>query len=112
MSLALLSGAFSPLNAQGAPEVTVANPILKNVAQWDEYTGQFEAVRRVEIRPRVSGELVGIHFTDGQIVKAGDLLFTIDPRPFEIAVESAVPKSLAGKRKSLSPAATSSAPRS
>ena len=89
VALALLSGTSSPLIAQRAPpEVTVANPVAKEIVQWDEYTGQFEAVRRVEVRPRVSGELVGIHFTDGQIVKAGDTLFTIDPRPFEIAVES------------------------
>src|SRR4029453_9493767 len=78
-SLALMFGTALPLNAQPkAPEVTVANPVLKRIAQWDEYTGQFEAVRRVEVRARVSGELVKIHFTDGQTVKAGDVLFTID----------------------------------
>jgi multidrug efflux pump subunit AcrA (membrane-fusion protein) len=89
-SLALVFGSFLPLNAQPkAPEVTVANPVLKRIVQWDEYTGQFEALRRVEVRARVSGELVKIHFTDGQTVKAGDILFTIDPRPFEIAVEAA-----------------------
>jgi len=87
---ALVLGGSPPSNAQPkAPEVTVANPILKNIVQWDEYTGQFEALRRVEVRARVSGELVKIHFADGQAVKAGDVLFTIDPRPFEIAVESA-----------------------
>ena len=90
VALALLSGAPSPLIAQRAPpEVTVATPLPKQIVQWDEYTGQFDAVRRVEVRPRVSGALVGIHFTDGQIVKTGDILFTIDPKPFEIAVESA-----------------------
>ena len=90
VALALLSGAPSPLIAQRAPpEVTVATPLLKQIVQWEEYTGQFEALRRVEVRARVSGELVKIHFADGQTVKAGDLLFTIDPRPFEIAVESA-----------------------
>ena len=89
-SLALAFGSLVPLNAQPkAPEVTVANPVLKRIVQWEEYTGQFEAVRRVDVRPRVSGELVKIHFTDGQTVKAGDILFTIDPRPFEIAVEAA-----------------------
>jgi membrane fusion protein, multidrug efflux system len=83
-------GAISPSSAQrGPPEVTVATPILKRIVQWDEYTGQFETTRRVEVRARVSGELVGIHFTDGEIVKAGQLLFTIDRRPFEIAVASA-----------------------
>src|SRR5262245_14295362 len=90
LSLALAFGGALPLNAQpAAPEVTVANPVQRKIVQWDEYTGQFEAVRRVEVRSRVSGELVKIHFTDGQTVKAGDILFTIDPRPFEIAVEAA-----------------------
>jgi multidrug efflux pump subunit AcrA (membrane-fusion protein) len=89
-ALSLVFGSSLPLNAQPkAPEVTVANPVVKRIVQWDEYTGQFEAVRRVEVRARVSGELVKIHFTDGQTVKAGDILFTIDPRPFEIAVEAA-----------------------
>jgi RND family efflux transporter MFP subunit len=81
---------ISPLSAQRSPpEVTVATPILKKIVQWDEHTGQFEALRRVEVRSRVSGELVGIHFTDGEMVKAGQLLFTIDHRPFEIALASA-----------------------
>jgi multidrug efflux system membrane fusion protein len=88
--LALVFGGSPPLNAQPkAPEVTVANPVLKTIVQWDEYAGQFEAMRRVEVRARISGELMKIHFTDGQTVKAGDILFTIDPRPFEIAVEAA-----------------------
>src|SRR5262245_19631135 len=90
-SIALTIASWTtPLNAQPkAPEVMVANPVLKRIVRWDEYTGQFEAVRRVEVRARVSGELVKIHFTDGQTVKAGDILFTIDPRPFVIAVEDA-----------------------
>jgi RND family efflux transporter MFP subunit len=90
VALALVLGGSPPSNAQPkAPEVTVANPALRSIVQWEEYTGQFEALRRVEVRARVSGELVKIHFADGQTVKAGDVLFTIDPRPFEIAVESA-----------------------
>jgi multidrug efflux system membrane fusion protein len=88
--LLIVSSALSSTAAQRLPpEVTIAAPILKKIVQWDEYTGQFEPVRRVEIRPRVSGELVGIHFTDGDIVKVGQHLFTIDRRPFEIAVASA-----------------------
>jgi RND family efflux transporter MFP subunit len=69
--------------------VTFAAPLARRVAQWDEYTGRFEAVQRVEVRPRVSGYIAEIHFTDGAIVAKGDLLFTIDPRPYEIAVEQA-----------------------
>ncbi len=81
----------APLLAQGppAPGVTVAQPIAKRITTWDEYSGRFEAVQTVEVRPRVSGFVDKIHFKDGQIVKAGDPLFTIDPRPFEIAAESA-----------------------
>ena len=68
---------------------SVATPILKRVTQWDEYSGRFAASEMVEVRPRVSGFVDKIHFKDGQIIKAGDILFTIDPRPFEIAVDSA-----------------------
>lgn len=80
-----------PVSAQGppAPAVTVAQPIAKRITTWDEYSGRFEAVETVEVRPRVSGFVDKVHFKDGQLVKAGDPLFTIDPRPFEIAVESA-----------------------
>ena len=69
--------------------VTVAQPIAKRVTQWDEYSGRFEAVASVEVRARVSGFIDKLHFKDGQLVKVGDLLFTIDKRPFEIAVDSA-----------------------
>jgi len=81
----------APLQAQAppAPAVTVAQPIAKRITTWDEYSGRFEAVEAVEVRPRVSGFVDKIHFKDGQIVKAGDPLFTIDPRPFEIAAEGA-----------------------
>jgi RND family efflux transporter MFP subunit len=71
------------------PPVTVANPLEKKIKIWDEYSGRFEAVESVEIRARVSGYIDKIHFRDGEIVKAGDVLYTIDPRPFEIAAESA-----------------------
>ena len=71
------------------PAVTVATPIQKEIVEWDEFTGQFAAVDYVEIRARVSGYLDEIHFTDGQIVNKGDLLFVIDPRPYQIALDSA-----------------------
>jgi RND family efflux transporter MFP subunit len=85
-ALVALTGAAP---AQEAPAVTVANPIARRIAQWDEYTGRFEALQRVEVRPRVSGYIDQIHFVDGAIVAKGDVLFTIDPRPYEIAVELA-----------------------
>ncbi|MET0370811.1 MAG: efflux RND transporter periplasmic adaptor subunit [Sphingobium sp.] len=66
--------------------VTVSRPLARMVTDWDDYTGRFEASQAVEIRPRVSGQLVGIHFRDGDIVRKGQLLFTIDPRPFTAAL--------------------------
>jgi RND family efflux transporter MFP subunit len=82
-------GGQQALAAPPPPQVTVSTPMIKEIVEWNEYTGQFQAVEEVEIRSRVSGYLDQIHFRDGQIVQAGDLLFTIDPRPFEIAVASA-----------------------
>src|SRR3984885_14616107 len=69
------------------PTVTVAKPVQRTVVDQDEYVGRFAAVNSVEIRSRLSGYLSDIHFKDGQMVKQGDLLFTIDRRPFEIALE-------------------------
>jgi RND family efflux transporter MFP subunit len=71
------------------PAVTVAQPIKRNVIDQDEYVGRFVAVDSVEIRARVAGYLEKIHFKDGQMVKEGDLLFTIDKRPFQNAVAQA-----------------------
>jgi RND family efflux transporter MFP subunit len=68
------------------PTVTVAKPIERGVTDQDEYVGRFVAVNSVEVRARVSGYLDQIHFRDGQMVKQGDLLFTIDKRPFQNAV--------------------------
>ena len=91
-----LAAAFSLLSvaalAQGGPPampVSVSEPIAKQVVQWDEYSGRFEARAIVEVRARVSGFVDKLHFKDGQWVNAGDRLFTIDKRPYEIAVESA-----------------------
>ena len=75
--------------APAAPPVTVAHPLYKQIVEWDEYPGQFTPVDAIDVRARVSGYLERIHFTDGQIVKQGDLLFTIEKRPFEIALDSA-----------------------
>lgn len=71
------------------PAVTVAAPIKREIVDYDEYVGRFVAVDSVEVRARVSGYLDGVHFTDGQVVKEGDLLFTIDKRPFENALAQA-----------------------
>jgi len=71
------------------PKVTVAQPHMGTVTNWDEYPGHLEAVESVEIRPRVSGYIESIHFEDGAEVKPGDLLFVIDPKPFQAELERA-----------------------
>src|SRR3954469_25895698 len=71
------------------PAVTVAKPTKQQVVDYDEYVGRFIAVGSVEIRARVSGYLDKVHFKDGQIVKQGDLLFTIDRRPLEATLAQA-----------------------
>jgi multidrug efflux system membrane fusion protein len=71
------------------PVVTVALPLRENVTNRTELTGQFSAVNQVGLRAQVSGYLTEIHFQDGQIVRKGDLLFVIDPRPYEIQLQQA-----------------------
>jgi RND family efflux transporter MFP subunit len=94
--LVLLAAGFSwwtsdpaPASAPPMPTVTVAAPLEREINQWDDYVGRFEASRSVEVRPRVSGQIVAVHFTDGAIVRKGQLLFTIDPRPFAAALAEA-----------------------
>jgi RND family efflux transporter MFP subunit len=95
-ALLLLSAGLSACSEQKSaaqtappppPLVTVAKPTRKVVTDYDEYVGRFVAVDFVEVRARVSGYLDKIHFTDGQMVKVGDPLFTIDRRPFEAALD-------------------------
>jgi RND family efflux transporter MFP subunit len=76
-------------SAAAPPPVTVARPLQKTITEWDEYTGRFAARETVEVRARVSGFIDAIHFKDGQLIKQGDLLFDIDPRPYRLAVEQA-----------------------
>jgi len=71
------------------PAVTVAKPTQRTLSDYDEYVGRFTAVNAVEVRARVSGYLESVDFKDGQMVKQGDLLFTIDKRPFQIALDQA-----------------------
>lgn len=91
ISLALLLAACGQGTppAPPAPAVTVANPVRQKLIDRDEYVGRFVAVDAVEIRARVSGYLEKVHFTDGQLVKAGDLLFTLDQRPFRASLDQA-----------------------
>jgi multidrug efflux system membrane fusion protein len=87
----LLAGCDSKpvASAPPPPPVTVGHPLQKTITEWDEYTGRFTAVESVEVRARVSGFIDSVHFKEGQIVKRGDALFVIDPRPYRLAVEQA-----------------------
>ena len=71
------------------PAVTVSVPLQRNLARTTDFTGQFSAVDQVDLHAQVGGYLTEIHFTDGQLVHKGDLLFVIDPRPYEIALQQA-----------------------
>lgn len=75
--------------ADPAPAVTVANPLQRTVVDWDDYLGQFQAVNSVDVRPRVSGYLRSVGFKDGELVRKGQVLFVIDPRPYQAALDQA-----------------------
>ena len=95
LALLLASVAFAGCTAknaspaQSAPNVTVATPLQMNVIDWDDYVGQFTAVDSVDVRPRVSGYLASVGFRDGDYVKKGQTLFTIDARPYQAALDQA-----------------------
>lgn len=88
---AALYGCSGPSEAQAppAPSVTVAVPLVQAVQDWDEFTGRFEATQSVEVRARVGGYVSGVHFRDGDYVRRGQLLFSLDPRPAQAALASA-----------------------
>jgi RND family efflux transporter MFP subunit len=88
----LLAGCNDKASQQAAaapPPVTVAQPTKRTVTDWDEFTGRFDAIEQVQIRARVTGFVVSVDFKDGAIVRAGDLLYTIDPRQYEAVAEQA-----------------------
>jgi RND family efflux transporter MFP subunit len=89
--LALAAGCSSKQAPQAQPPaaVTVANPLQREVRDWDDYVGRFEAINTIEIKPRVTGYLQAVHFRDGDFVRAGQLLFTIDPRPAQAQLDQA-----------------------
>lgn len=91
-ALIVAAAATPHVLAQGAPPappVQVSAPLAKKITLWDEYTGRFEAREQVEVRARVSGFIEKVHFRDGQVVSKGDLLFSIDQRPFQLSVDAA-----------------------
>ncbi|MBR7734429.1 multidrug efflux RND transporter periplasmic adaptor subunit AdeF [Acinetobacter nosocomialis] len=79
----------APTSTQQAATVDVAPVVSKTITDWQEYSGRLEAIDQVDIRPQVSGKLIAVHFKDGSLVRKGDLLFTIDPRPFEAELNRA-----------------------
>lgn len=83
------AGAAQAQNAPSLPAVDVAPALGRNVVDWQDYSGRLEAIDQVDIRPLVSGTLIGVHFEDGSLVNKGDRLFTIDPRPYAAAVDRA-----------------------
>lgn len=95
VAIGLITGCKPAGNGPGGPpqaatpEVTVAKPVAKRLTDWDEFSGRLSARDRVEVRARVSGYLTKVHFKEGTEVKAGDALFTIDPRPYEAVVQGA-----------------------
>jgi len=82
--------AAAPKAAPPATDVDVAAVISKNITDYQSYSGRVEAIDRVDIRPLVSGAIVAVHFKDGAMVKKGDPLFTIDPRPYRAELDRAV----------------------
>src|SRR5258708_2251514 len=72
-----------------ATEVDVAKVVASTITDYQEYSGHIEAIDRVDVRPQVPGTIVAVHFKDGALVKRGDPLFTIDPRPYSAEVDRA-----------------------
>lgn len=88
----LLQGCKTEANSEAAaplPQVSVAAALERDVQEWDEFTGRLEAVESVEVRPRVTGYIDTVNFTEGSVVKKGDLLFVIDQRPYRAELDRA-----------------------
>lgn len=86
-----LTGCEKPAQppAASAPPVTVAHPTKRTVTDWDEFTGRFNAIEQVQVRARVTGFVMSVEFKDGALVKAGELLYVIDPRQYQAVAEQA-----------------------
>src|SRR5947208_2999984 len=78
-----------PVAETPPPPVTVSQPVVREVIEQDDYEGRIAAVETVDVRARVRGHLVKVNFQDGQIVQKDDLLFEIDPRPYQAALDAA-----------------------
>ncbi len=89
LSGAMRGRANVPAKAAPLPEVDVATVMPQTVTDWQSYSGRLDAVEKVDVRPQVSGTIVSVNFKDGALVKKGDVLFVIDPRPYQAAVDRA-----------------------
>ncbi len=85
----VLDGGSAAAAPPPVPVVTTASPIVREVTEWDDYIGRFAPSEMVEVRPRVSGAVTAIHFRDGDFVRKGQPLFTVDPRPYRAALDEA-----------------------
>jgi multidrug efflux system membrane fusion protein len=106
IGLAYGPGAASVFAAQAADapaapamEVDVAAVISQSITDWQSYSGRLEAVDRVDVRPLVAGTIIAVHFKDGALVKKGDPLFTIDPRPYQAEVDRTAAQLAAAKAR-------------
>src|SRR5437762_9320912 len=92
LTMVLLVAGCGRRSSQAAPPppvVSVVQPVSREIVEWDEYIGRLESPETVELRARVSGYLDKVHFQEGKEVKKGDLLFTIDPRPYQAEYDRA-----------------------
>src|SRR5689334_24219489 len=87
----ILSGCDSslPVAETPPPTVSVSQPLVREIIDKDDYEGRIGAVETVEVRARVRGHIIKVNFQDGQVVKKGDPLFEIDPRPFKATLDAA-----------------------
>lgn len=100
----------TPAAQAPAPQVSVAAALERDVTEWDEFTGRLEAVESVEVRPRVTGYIESVNFTEGSTVRKGDLLFVIDPRPYRAELskaEAELARAIAGSELAAADAARS-----
>ncbi|WP_122468064.1 efflux RND transporter periplasmic adaptor subunit [Brevundimonas lutea] len=91
LGVVALQGCSRPAEggAPPAPQVTVATPLVQQVEEWDDFSGRFEAPQTVDVRARAGGYIQNVHFSDGDYVRRGQLLFTLDPRPAQAALNAA-----------------------
>ncbi len=100
LCLILLAGCRQPAPpvTLAVPKVTVAHPVERETVDEEEFTGWMQASETVEVRARVRGHIQEVHFQDGDLVKQGQLLFELDPRPFQVAIDMAIAQSQALRR--------------